>query len=120
MNSFNKECMNEYSRKLFEFSKKPLARNEQPNKLWLASRTGHTMNRFWKALNRKIQFAAKEYREIAVNFFSLILNCIELDVSSTLVSLICFCLISPKEDTQCVNARKQLQEITSERPITRE
>ena len=112
--------MNEYSRRVFEFSKEPEARNEHPNKLWLASCTGHTMNRFSKALNRKIKFADKEYREFAVNCFSLLLNCIDLDVSSTLFSLICFCFNSPKEDTQCVNARKKLQEMISERPITRE
>ena len=70
LSSFNKEIMNDYSKRVFEFSKAPAAGNEHQNKLWLASCTGHTMNRFSKALNRKIKFEDKEYREFAVNFFS--------------------------------------------------
>ena len=118
--SFNKELMNEYSKRVFEFSKTPEIKNNHPSKLWIASCTGHTMHRFTKALNKKIKFEEKEHREFAVNCFSLLLNCILLEVSSALFSSICFCFNSTKDDVQCTNARQLLQEMISERPISRE
>ena len=112
--------MHDYSKRVFEFSNNPNLKNNHPTKLWLASCTSHTMHRFVKALRVKVNIEEKEHREFAVNCFALLLNCTLLEVSSALFSFICFCFNSPKDDMQCENARRKLQEMIEERPTTRE
>ena len=61
LSSFNMEDMTTYSTRVFKLSKHEVS-HDHPSKLWLVSCTAHTMHRFCKALNKKVQFTEKELR----------------------------------------------------------
>ena len=86
LKAFNGEDMSAYSARVFRLAKEEIT-SDDPNKLWLASCTSHTMHRFVRALKVKVSFAHKDARELAVFCFLLLLNCVDLYTASKLFSL---------------------------------
>ena len=89
----NQDTIAEYSIRIYQYSKSSISNFD---KTFLASCCSHTMHRFVRALKRQVKFLEKEHRTFAVLCFSLLLYCLDFEVTQLIFKQMCTVFLNSK------------------------